>query len=166
MQRQSLGSPNLKLISSHAGGGAGAGGILSTPNMITVEHRRDSLSSSSSLDDGDDKSLKPRRFSLFQPSTTAATKPENLIHLIPILTLVCFLVLYLSSHNPSQSDLAQFHGFTLPSKHLDSVEISVDGGGFAELERSQILRIKSIRNLQESTNISPKSKFPRRVADF
>ncbi|EPS65138.1 hypothetical protein M569_09647 [Genlisea aurea] len=41
--------------------------------------------------------------------------PEIYIHLIPLLTLLCFLLLFLSSHKPSEKDLAEFKAFSLSS---------------------------------------------------
>ncbi|CAN1173597.1 hypothetical protein LINPERHAP2_LOCUS30770 [Linum perenne] len=107
MHRQSLGSPVSKL---HFHGG-------SLPKHNDDD---DSCILASSLppplldyDDEHLKTAKPsRRFSSsasasaspssMPPSPHAAT-PEKLIHLIPIVVLFCFLILYLVSHNPSQS---------------------------------------------------------------
>ncbi|CAN1256608.1 hypothetical protein LINPERPRIM_LOCUS9378 [Linum perenne] len=111
MHRQSLGSPVSKL---HFHGG-------SLPKHNDDD---DSCILASSLPppllDYDDERLKTakpsRRFSSsasasasaspssMPPSPHAAT-PEKLIHLIPIVVLFCFLILYLVSHNPSQSQI-------------------------------------------------------------
>jgi hypothetical protein len=53
-----------------------------------------------------DEPPKPHRLSLSPPST-----PHKFIHLIPILTLFCFFILYFFSHTPSPSDLDHFTGF-------------------------------------------------------
>ncbi|GAV79864.1 hypothetical protein CFOL_v3_23327 [Cephalotus follicularis] len=164
MQRQSLGSPNSKLLQVHGGGGG-----LASPKPIphiamtepTESNRKDSSPSSSSLADDDDqrKSLKPRRLSLSQ---SPPSKPENLIHIIPLLTLICFLILYFSSHTPSQSDLTQFNGFKGFSNHKDSSKLS----RFVELDRGDVLAFRSLRNLQEVQKNVSKSKPHRKFADF
>ncbi|XVF13666.1 hypothetical protein REPUB_Repub08aG0227600 [Reevesia pubescens] len=157
MQRQSLGSPSSKL---HIHGGE--------ESSVTEDQKRRVI-----IDDDDDrKETKPRRLS-FSPSSLSSTssltishpKPEKLIHLIPVLTLLCFLVLYLASHSPSQSDLAQFNRFKHRSKHLDSSEIN-DVGRFIEFRRGDVLAIRSLRNLQELDKYVPKSRPHRKIADF
>lgn len=110
MQRQSLGSPVSKL---HIHGGGGAGGSSKEDLRLTELHPSFSSSSSTSPtvydDDDESKTTKPRRFSLSPPplalssSLSTHSRPEKLIHLIPLLTLFCFLVLYFSSHSPSPS---------------------------------------------------------------
>ena len=104
-----------------------------------------SSSSTANYDDDEPKDFKPRRLSL-QSSTHQ--NGEKLVHFIPVLTLICFIILYLSSHAPSQSgsfsnrnqtifnvfncfligfqmfsDLAQFNGFMRRSKHLGTLQI-------------------------------------------
>ncbi|OMO93327.1 hypothetical protein COLO4_16960 [Corchorus olitorius] len=154
MQRQSLGSPSSKL---HIHGGE--------ESSVSEDQKRRII-----IDDDDRKDTKPRRLS-FSPSSspssslTSPPKPEKLIHLIPVLTLLCFLILYLSSHSPSQSDLAQFNGFKHPSEHIDSSEIS-DAGRLLEFRRSDVLAIRSLRNLQELDKYAPKSRPHRKIADF
>ncbi|GMJ12518.1 hypothetical protein like AT2G35470 [Hibiscus trionum] len=141
MHRQSLGSPASKLR-IHGG-------------------EESSVSDDQIIDDDHGKDIKPRRLS----SLTSPPKPEKLIHLIPVLTLLCILILYLNSHNPSQSDLAQFNGFKHSSKHLDSTEIS-DGGGFMNSGRGDILGIRSLKNLQELDRNVSRSRPHRKIADF
>ncbi|OMO77361.1 hypothetical protein CCACVL1_15053 [Corchorus capsularis] len=154
MQRQSLGSPSSKL---HIHGGE--------ESSVSEDQKRRII-----IDDDDRKDTKPRRLS-FSPSSsptsslTSPPKPEKLIHLIPVLTLLCFLILYLSSHSPSQSDLAQFNGFKHPSEHIDSSEIS-DASRLLEFRRSDVLAIRSLRNLQELDKYAPKSRPHRKIADF
>lgn len=97
MQRQSLGSPVSKLHGH--GGGAMA-------DAIVVEDQKRSKHASSfstSADYGgqdDDKVSKSYRFSFPSPSPP---RQEKFVHAIPILTIICFLILYLCSHSPSQS---------------------------------------------------------------
>lgn len=155
MQRQSLGSPSSKL---HPHGGEESPVAEDPKRRVMID------------DDDNSKDTKPRRSS-FSPlsspksSLTSHPKPEKLIHLIPVLTLLCFLVLYLTSHSPSQSDLAHFHEFKHSSKHLDSREIShVDR--FVEIQRGDVLAIRSLRNLQELDKYVPKSRPHRKLADF
>ncbi|XWS62196.1 hypothetical protein CRYUN_Cryun07bG0190000 [Craigia yunnanensis] len=112
MQRQSLGSPSSKL---HIHGGE--------ESSVAEDQKRRVI-----IDDDDLKDTKPRRLS-FSPSSsptsslTSPPKPEKLIHLIPVLTLLCFLALYLTSHSPSQSDLVHFNGFKHSSKHLGIMQL-------------------------------------------
>lgn len=114
MQRQSLGSPASKL---HSHGGASSSALSSAKDdVLTVDEsssskRRDSFLSSAHYDE--DKPSRPHRLSLAAaaaassssslPSSLSPRKPEKLVHLIPLLTLFCFLVLYLCSHSPSQT---------------------------------------------------------------
>ncbi|XP_057483063.1 uncharacterized protein LOC130769817 [Actinidia eriantha] len=59
-------------------------------------------------------------------------KPKKLIHLIPILSIPCFLVFNLSSHDPSQTDLAQFGGVHRLSMPIGSTETD-DFGRFLDM---------------------------------
>ncbi|XP_011028134.1 PREDICTED: uncharacterized protein LOC105128248 [Populus euphratica] len=150
MQRQSLGSPATKL---HTNGGTDT--LSSSDNKLLFKD----LPSSSLTPDADDldhKSIKPRRFSSCSTSSLSSIlsspppAPEKLIHLIPFLTLFCFLVLFLVSHNPSQSDLAQFNGFKRLSNHIEEAIESVgDVSGLSAVRRGDVLAIRSFRNLQE-----------------
>ncbi|KDP42224.1 hypothetical protein JCGZ_02954 [Jatropha curcas] len=154
MQRQSLGSPVSKL-NSHGG----------APKEDTL--MSDTLSLPAYDDDGGHrKATKPRRFSMSSSSPSSSpSKPEKLVHFIPILTFLCFLVLYLVSHSPSQSDLSQFNGFKQSLKHIDSV---TDVSGFSELRRGDVLARQSLRNLREIADkrASAKSRAHRKIADF
>jgi hypothetical protein len=89
MQRQSLGSPVSKLH------GHGGGAKDDTLIMEEPKHRDDD---SYCDDDVEHKATKPHRLSVSPPP-----RPEKFVHVIPVLTLFCFLVLYLCSHTPSQS---------------------------------------------------------------
>ncbi|XP_065877001.1 uncharacterized protein [Euphorbia lathyris] len=154
MQRQSLGSPVSKLH-SHGCGGA------NDDNLISDDPKRKDLPSPSlshfddvDADDEYCKAMKPphRRFSSSPSSsfsiTSSPPKPEKLVHFIPLLTLLCFLVLYFVSHAPSPSDLAQFNGLKRSSKHIDSSEIR-DVDTLTDLRRGDVLAIRNLRNLQE-----------------
>ncbi|GFZ19334.1 hypothetical protein Acr_28g0000390 [Actinidia rufa] len=88
MQRQSLGSPGSKL---HIHGVLGA----KEENLTEEDQKRkDQASSLPAADEDNEKSQKPHK---------SPPKPEKFIHLISILTILCFLVLYLSSDDPSQT---------------------------------------------------------------
>lgn len=100
MQRLSLDSSASKL---HSYGGRKD----DTYDIDDLKPASSSPSSSSSAADYDDhelKDYKPRRLSSLQsPFATTNKKQEKLVHFIPILTLICFIILYLTSHVPSQS---------------------------------------------------------------
>ncbi|KAE8690248.1 Detected protein of unknown function [Hibiscus syriacus] len=151
MQRQSLGSPTSKLY-IHGG------------EEITGadDHKRRII-----IDGEDRKDSKPRRLSFSQssPSLPSPPKSEKLIHLIPVLTLLCILILYLNSHSPSQSDLEAFNGFKHSPKHLDSREIG-SLGRFMEIQKGDVLAIRSQRNLQELDKYVWKHRPHRKIADF
>ncbi|KAI4328040.1 hypothetical protein L6164_020436 [Bauhinia variegata] len=155
MHRQSLGSPSSK-FPIHGG--------AKEENLVAEEtKRRDSVSSSFHVDYDDDNNNKaPRNHRLSSPPP----RPEKLIHLIPILTLICFIILYLFSHSPSQSDLAQFNGFKHPSKHIDSAVELNHIRQYIDVKRSDVLPIRGMRNLQEIARNSPKSRPHRKFADF
>ncbi|ESQ52158.1 hypothetical protein EUTSA_v10017330mg [Eutrema salsugineum] len=167
MQRLSLDSSASKLYSY----GGRKDDTYDIDDLKRKESASSPPSSSSSPADYDDhelKDFKPRRLSLQSPFAATHQKQEKLVHFIPVLTLICFIILYLSSHAPSQSDLAQFNGFMRPSKHLDSDE----NGDISGFIRSDTLAIRSsIRNLQETESYATKS-LPRRrtshrkTADF
>ncbi|CAN1173598.1 hypothetical protein LINPERHAP2_LOCUS30770 [Linum perenne] len=139
MHRQSLGSPVSKL---HFHGG-------SLPKHNDDD---DSCILASSLppplldyDDEHLKTAKPsRRFSSSaSASASPAATPEKLIHLIPIVVLFCFLILYLVSHNPSQSN----------SDEMNSIV-----GELNSLKAKDVLPIRSFRNLQETEEGGNKQK--------
>ncbi|CAA6669636.1 unnamed protein product [Spirodela intermedia] len=113
MQRQSLGSPAMKQPLPPARGaeeddddgkkkwkkkmGGGA---------VEVDEARE---------EGEIRSSeKPFRRSSFaapaSPSGAASAGPERTIHIIPVLTLFCFLVLYLCSHDPAVTAAAATGG--------------------------------------------------------
>ncbi|CAI0418665.1 unnamed protein product [Linum tenue] len=149
MQRQSLGSPASKL---HFHGGS------------LPKHDDDAEGSalsphSSLLLDCDDRRLKTakssRRLSSSASSSSSSSPlqptptPEKLVHLIPVILLFCFLVLYLVSHNPSQSNSPDF----IRLKHAASIEIdsAVTDSELGELKAGEVIMpIRSFRNLQET----------------
>ncbi|CAA3010305.1 Hypothetical predicted protein [Olea europaea subsp. europaea] len=84
--------------------------------------------------------------------------PEKYIHFIPILTLFCFLILYLTSHNPSPNDLAQFKHFPKSTGSEDEIETIL------KIKNGDILAIRSLKNLEENGN--RKNRLHRKIADF
>ncbi|KAL9230681.1 hypothetical protein vseg_006000 [Gypsophila vaccaria] len=120
MQRQSLGgSPSRERLTTTSATDT------ATVSIYDDYKRRESSSASFSAADfaavasaaADElKPEKPRRCS---------SLPEKFIHFIPILLVFSFFVLYLSSHDPSPYDLAQFRGFN--RKHTEQIiEINDD----------------------------------------
>ncbi|PKA53254.1 hypothetical protein AXF42_Ash009984 [Apostasia shenzhenica] len=102
MQRQSLGSPNSKLqIHDAAGGGDG----------LEKEDNRFVSPAAESAAGEEDMKAEKKLIMRSRPKT------DRSIHLIPVLTLVCFLILYLCSHDPSPNDLASAVGFSALIHH-------------------------------------------------
>ncbi|CAL1399492.1 unnamed protein product [Linum trigynum] len=145
MQRQSLGSPVSKL---HFHGGSddtegcdnsGTSSLSPPPSLLL---------------DSDDRRLKTAKLPSRRLSTSASSSssptptPEKLIHLIPIILLSCFLILYLVSNNPSQSNSPEF----IRLKHTASIEIdsAVADSKLGELRAREVMPIRSFRNLQET----------------
>ncbi|KAK4261476.1 hypothetical protein QN277_004467 [Acacia crassicarpa] len=144
MHRQSLGSPSSQL---HLHGSP-----KEAPFSPQEPRRRLEV---------DDDNNKAHRLSL-----SSSPAPNKLIHLIPVLTLLCFFILYLFSHSPSQSDLAQFNGFKRSSSHFDSAAEMNDIQKYMNVERGDVLAIRSLRNLREIGKPSEKSRPHRKFADF
>ncbi|XP_073313308.1 uncharacterized protein [Primulina huaijiensis] len=105
MQRQSLGSPSSKL---HHGGII----LLKDDTSSSTSPTNDALSGGGGLVVVEEEEEKVKKLKM---------KPAEIyIHFIPMLTLLCLLVLYLSSHKPSQIEFAVY-------KHLsDSGDSSED----------------------------------------
>ncbi|GMJ16052.1 hypothetical protein like AT2G35470 [Hibiscus trionum] len=139
MQRQSLGSPTSKL-QMHGG------------EKITGD---DDQKRRVIIDGEDSKESKTLR-SPFYPSSPSFSLPHKSEKLIPILTLLCFLLLYLNSHSPSQSDLATFNGL----KHFDSREI----GRFMEIQISE--RQCSGDSKQKLDKYASKYRLHRKMTDI
>ncbi|KAL1556358.1 hypothetical protein AAHA92_11994 [Salvia divinorum] len=119
MQRQSLGSPSSKLVKD--------------------ESQSSSISSSSSPTAvyGEECELKK-----LNPKTAA---PHSFIHLIPLLTLLCFLILYLSSHNPSLNE------------NISELQ------GILEIQKGDILAVRSLKNLKQEAK---QRRLHRKIARF
>ncbi|CAH9080781.1 unnamed protein product [Cuscuta europaea] len=148
MHRQSLGSPGSKNLNGHGVivGGRDDGFQAALPATE---------SSHSNYDEGEGrKSLK------------RVSKAEKYVHLIPLLTVFCFLVLYLSSHRPTENDLAQFNGFKPFQKPKESGGIA-DLHGVLEIEKTDALAIRSLRNLREiDGRMNSRYRFHRKIANF
>ncbi|KAK6934956.1 hypothetical protein RJ641_035111 [Dillenia turbinata] len=149
MQRQSLGSPVSKLPCN--------GGLLKEDKFSgSEEDCKKSVSATNktnTVDEEEDKLLRSHY------------RADKLIHLIPLLTFLCFFVLYLCSHNPSQLDLAELNGYRR-MKSKDNTKREIRGmGGFVEIEKSEAVGIGSLRNLQEiGASFVPKSRLHRKFA--
>nr|GMD76230.1 Cysteine-rich venom protein like [Ipomoea batatas] len=141
MHRQSLGSPGSKHLNSH-------GVIVEARDDGSVATLLFADSSASNYDEDDEERKSLKRLG----------KAEKYVHLIPLLTVLCYLILYLSSHHPTDNDLAQFNGFNGFSKPIES--------GVAAIEKSNVLAIRSLRNLREIDTDSSKRRFHRKIADF
>ncbi|GAB2220948.1 hypothetical protein Droror1_Dr00012107 [Drosera rotundifolia] len=167
MQRQSLGSPGSKHHHYHIN----AGSPRDDDDHVSSSNRRDSSSSSASSPTvavPDAEEMKLEKAMMIRSGTSV--RMERLVHVIPILTLFCFLVLYLVSHEPSDSVLSQFGGLNPALKPIEfgadsSTEID-DIGGY--LEKEKMLGIRSLRNLQEivKENPNPKPISHRKLGDF
>lgn len=96
MHRQSLGSPAAKL---HANGVIIVKESSSSPSTSPLSPSLLPSELQKKLPNNDEDEMSPKK----SHKTTSSRHHEKLIHLIPILTLLCILVLYLFSHNPSQN---------------------------------------------------------------
>ncbi|KAJ8555166.1 hypothetical protein K7X08_012662 [Anisodus acutangulus] len=157
MHRQSLGSPGSKLHLTH---GVVIVGDRDNSAAVVTATDQASPSLSNNYNEEDEqvrKSVKALNKSL--------SRAEKYIHLIPVLTFFCFLILYLSSHNPSDKDLAQFHGFEGFAKPIESANID-ELQRVLEIGKGDVLAIRSVRNLQEIDKQDPKHRLHRKLADF
>ncbi|KAL1556357.1 hypothetical protein AAHA92_11994 [Salvia divinorum] len=131
MQRQSLGSPSSKLVKD--------------------ESQSSSISSSSSPTAvyGEECELKK-----LNPKTAA---PHSFIHLIPLLTLLCFLILYLSSHNPSLNEFNGVKAISDPAENISELQ------GILEIQKGDILAVRSLKNLKQEAK---QRRLHRKIARF
>ncbi|XP_066345042.1 uncharacterized protein [Miscanthus floridulus] len=70
---------------------------LSIPSMPKL------LPEEGALGDDDDVEAKPEK----APALRSSGK-ERSVHLIPLIVVLCFLLLFLCSHDPSPSDMSSF----------------------------------------------------------
>lgn len=97
MQRQSLGSPGSKV---HVNGLVLVKEDVHSSNIPSSSTSDLSSQKPFSIDDDDDDDGEEDKL---QKKLHRPHDKKKFIHLIPVLTLFCILVLYLSSHSPSQS---------------------------------------------------------------
>ncbi|GER35448.1 N-acetylneuraminate epimerase [Striga asiatica] len=128
MHRQSLGSPSSKLAKAD--------------EQLSCEAQKQfpsqSPSSSAEARDEDAKKMMKIRAPNFD------NKPQTYIHLIPMLTLLCFLVLYLVSHDPSQNELRVVK----------------------EVEKGDTVAIRSLKNLETEAGTARHRLLHRKIAHF
>lgn len=102
MHRQSLGSSGSKLHLAHGvvlvGGSRDESAVVTAAESqkIMAKDQASPSSLSNNYDEGEEqvrKSIKALNKSL--------SRAEKYIHLIPVLTFLCFFILYLFSHSPS-----------------------------------------------------------------
>lgn len=121
---------------------------------------KDQASSSSLYDEEDEQARKS-----IKALNKSLSRAEKYIHLIPVLTFLCFFILYLFSHSPSDKDLAQFHEIEGFTKRIESANID-ELQRVLEIEKPDVLAIRSIRNLQEIGRHDTKRRLHRKLADF
>ncbi|KAK4728286.1 hypothetical protein R3W88_021274 [Solanum pinnatisectum] len=166
MHRQSLSSSGSKLHLAHGvviiGGSRDESAVVTAAESqkIMTKDQASPSSLSNNYDEGEEqvrKSIKALNKSL--------SRAEKYIHLIPVLTFLCFFILYLFSHSPSDKDLAQFQGFEGFTKRIESANID-ELQRVLEIEKPEVLAIRSLRNLQEIDRQDAKYRRHRKLADF
>ncbi|CAL4923994.1 unnamed protein product [Urochloa decumbens] len=84
--------------------------------------------------------------------------PDRSIHLVPVLTLLCFLVLFLLSHDPSAAALTDSPvlaaaATTVTARSLDAAAVAAGAGGCPEdLLRRRHCATRGFRGLGLSTS--------------
>ncbi|KAI3453375.1 hypothetical protein Pfo_010038 [Paulownia fortunei] len=159
MQRQSLGSPSSKLVKDEQ--------LTSETQkqFLPQSSSGSSISTHSGLLYGEEckEEEELKKLMRLKPKTTT---PESYIHLIPMLTLLCFLILYLSSHDPSQSDLAQFNGLRTFSNPADSEDNIPELQRIVEIKKGDVLAIRSLKNLEQEAGTAKHRRLHRKIAHF
>ncbi|KAM3322359.1 hypothetical protein P3S67_003510 [Capsicum chacoense] len=157
MHRQSLGSPASKLHLAHGGIVIVGSRDDSSAAVITAAAEASPSSLSNDYNEEEDEQVRKSVKAL----NKSLSRAEKYIHIIPILTLFCFFILFLFSHNPSDKDLAQFHGFEGFAKLKESSQRVLD------IEKDDVLAIRSVRNLQEIDKKATKHRrLHRKLAEF
>ncbi|CAA0841870.1 Unknown protein [Striga hermonthica] len=151
MQRQSLGSPSSK------------------DEKLSFEAQKQSPSQSSSLSssdspyvdrDDDEAAKKKKKKATAAIGAAGVDKHQSYIHLIPMLTLICFLILYLASHDPSQNDLAQFN---FPGTVSNAGELQL----IKEINKGEIMAIQRLKILETTELGTAKQRLlHRKIAHF
>ncbi|GER50586.1 disease resistance protein [Striga asiatica] len=137
MQRQSLGSPSSKLAKDEK------------PSFEAQKQFPSQSSSLSSIDsqyeDRDDDEPAKKRKATAAIRAASVDNPQSYIHLIPMLTLVCFLILYLASHDPSQNELQLIK----------------------EINKGEIMAIRRLKNLETTElGMAEQRLLHRKIAHF
>ncbi|XP_010933435.1 uncharacterized protein [Elaeis guineensis] len=131
MQRQSLGAPGAKLqVNGNGGGGE-------------REERRKSAAGVAAAAVAVEEDIKVEKL------IRSSSRMERSIHLIPLLTVLCLLLLYLISHDPTPKELEILGG----DAHL----LFQNAGSATEIGRNigtgGITAIRSHRGLKEARKI-------------
>ncbi|MCE5166415.1 hypothetical protein HAX54_019069 [Datura stramonium] len=166
MHRQSLGSPGSKLHLAHGVvivGGRDDSTVVTAAESHQKIMMKDQASPSSLSNNYDEEDEQVRKS--IKALNKSLSRAEKYIHLIPVLTFLCFLILYLFSHSPSDKDLAQFHGFEGFAKPIESANID-ELQRVLKSEKTDVLGIRSARNLQEIGRQNTKHRLHRKLADF
>ncbi|KAL8112698.1 uncharacterized protein LOC141666255 [Apium graveolens] len=146
MHRQSLGSPNSKLHSN---------GDNDNIELLTTDDFKIKQQLASQLVAGDDEQ--------FRKSQKPHKSTEKLVHIIPMLIIFCFLILYLTSHDPSQKGVNNLKDFNRNSK---ATEISREIDDMRVVSASGVLALRNSRNLQEefhNNKQSPNNRLHRKL---
>ncbi|XP_068651121.1 uncharacterized protein [Aristolochia californica] len=141
MQRQSLGSPATKL---HVHG-------FKEEDLDSDDKRRDVEER-----DSDKKAEKVHRSSHGR---------DSMIHFIPFIVLVCFLILVLVSHSPSDEELFKLGGL----KRFSAPQVDSDFERLLEIKKGNVLAVVSHRSLQEVAGRVRKSQpryLSRKLGNF
>ncbi|KAL8053410.1 hypothetical protein ABFX02_05G069100 [Erythranthe guttata] len=147
MQRQSLGSPSSKLVAKDEQ-------LIITNEITQLNNNKQFPPSISNNLTGFMLFAQEQEQEQEQLKKKKKMKKKNssYIHLIPMLTLLCFLILYLSSHNPSQTDLAQFNGFKAFSNTAADLEDSISElQRVVDIKKGDILVVRSLKNFKPAT---------------
>ncbi|KAK6146461.1 hypothetical protein DH2020_020330 [Rehmannia glutinosa] len=158
MQRQSLGSPSSKLVKDEL--------LIISETQKQFPSQSSSSSSSSALTGllyGEECKEKEEELKKLMRPKPKTAMPETYIHLIPMLTLLCFLILYLSSHDPSQNDLAQFNvpkTFSDPAEDNNISELQ----RIVEIKKGDMLAIRSLKNLEQEAVTAKQRRLHRKIA--
>uniref|UniRef100_A0A7N1A965 Uncharacterized protein n=1 Tax=Kalanchoe fedtschenkoi TaxID=63787 RepID=A0A7N1A965_KALFE len=178
MHRQSLGSPGSE--HHHAlGGGAAGNGEKAAAIEASEESKRLSAATSALAFNDDKEKIKLPKSQRPSPTASKTNKKnktsEKLIHGIPVLTLVCFFILYLSSHDPTRSELDVFGGLKRPEVAIGTVPIQTNKFNYP-LERywrnaskgrdtAANRRHRNLRGIQTSA-ASKSRNVHRKIGDF
>ncbi|CAN4076280.1 unnamed protein product [Withania somnifera] len=173
MHRQSLGSTVSKLHLAHGvvivGGRDSSSSAVFTAAVAAESQKimmKDQASPLSSLSNNYNEEEDEQVRKSIKVLNKSLSRAEKYIHLIPVLTFLCFFILYLFSHSPSDKDLPQFRGFEGSAKRIESAIIN-ELQRVIEIEKAaDVLAIRSVRNLQEINKKDTKHRLNRKLADF